>query len=370
MRISTSFVLLATLAAAVLPVRAAETHVVELKNGTKIVGTIEKQEGGKVYINADLLGQVVVDATALVTTETPAEAATPAPSTAATPPVVVAPSGAPGAVPHTDPNKVTWKRSLSINGSYNSAAYVQGPIPGSGGTSASGIEGRMLGLSGKQQTVQVSGMIIRASPTEAITLTGSYGYADYEPAGKVVDNWNGEFTYTHILSPKTYVLTRSTYKVDHIALIDHSFEQVAGYGFKLVDTDRTKLDVIPGVSEVNESKGTRFDDKWIFSAGFLENLDHSFNERVSLQQRFKYRVGVTDTEVWSINSYLGINSALSEHISLNVGLTYTYDNTLGPVSPQTADTLLALGVTPADIALLRPAKKDQLQLTTGIEFNF
>ena len=134
-------------------------------------------------------------------------------------------------MPKTDPNKVTWKRSLSINGSYNSAAYVQGPIPGAAGT-ATGLEGRSLGLSGKQQTVQINGMILRASPTEAITLTGSYGYADYEPAGKVVDNWNGEFTYTHILSPKTYVLARSTYKVDHIALIDHSFEQVAGYGLR------------------------------------------------------------------------------------------------------------------------------------------
>jgi hypothetical protein len=367
MRILTSFLLLAALAVA-LPVRAAETHVVELKNGTKIVGTIEKQEGGKIYINADLLGQIVVDATALATTQTPAEAATPAPSTAATPPVVVAPSGAPGAVPQTDPNKVTWKRSLSINGSYNSAAYVQGPIPGA--PAVYGLEGRGLGLSGKQQTVQVSGMIIRASPTEALTLTGSYGYADYEPAGKVVDNWNGEFTYTHILSPKTYVLTRSTYKVDHIALIDHSFEQVAGYGFKLMDTDRTKLDLIPGVSEVNESKGTRYDDKWIFSAGFLENLDFAFNERVSLQERFKYRVGVSDTEVWAINSYLGLNSALSEHISLNVGVTYTYDNTLGPLAPTIANSLLAAGIPPSVVADMRPAKKDQVQLTTGIEFNF
>jgi hypothetical protein len=369
MRISTSFLFLAALAV-VSPGRAAETHVVELKNGTKIVGTIEKQEGGKVYINADLLGQIVVDATALVTTETAAEAVTPPASTQAAPAVVMAPTGAPGAVPKTDPDKVTWKRSLSINGSYTSAAYVQGPIPGSAGTTATGVEGRMLGLSGKQQTVQINGMIIRASPTQALTLTGSYGYADYEPAGKVVNNWNSEFTYTHILSPKTYALTRSTYKVDKIALIDHSFEQVAGYGFKLMDTDRTKLDVIPGLSEVNESKGTPYDDKWIFSAGFLENLEHSFNERVSLQERFKYRVGVTDTEVWTINSYLGINSALSEHISLNVGLTYTYDNTLGPVSPSTASTLLALGVSPADIPQLRPAKKDLLQLTTGIEFNF
>ncbi len=264
MRILSSL-LVAVLVVAV-PARAAESHVIELKNGTKLVGTIQKQEGGKVYINAELLGPVVVDASSLVTTETAAEAATPPASTKPAPVVASTPSGAPAAPPKADPNKITWKRSLSINGS---AAYVQGPIPGA--PPGSGIEGAGLGLSGKQSTVQVNGMILRASPTMAVTLTGGYGYAKYEPAGAVVNNWNGEFTFTRILSPKNYILTRSTYKVDKIALIDHSFEQVVGYGFKLIETERTKFDVIPGLSEVNEKKGTAFDDQWIFSAGSFQH---------------------------------------------------------------------------------------------------
>jgi hypothetical protein len=304
-------------------------------------------------------------------------AADSSPAAAAVPPTEVkAPSAvvntpppqAPSTPPKGDPGKVTWKRSLSINGSYNSAAYVQGPIPGS--PAALPIEGAALGLSGKQSSLQVTGMILRATPTLALTLTGSVGYAKYEPSGTVVDNWNSEFTFTRVLSPKTYVLARSTYKVDKIALIDHSFEQVVGYGFKVIDTERTKLDLIPGLSELNEKKGTAFDDEWILSAGFLENLEHAFNERVSLQQRFKYRVGLNDTEVWSVNASLGLNAALNEHVSMNVTLSYVYDNTLGPVSPSLASALAGFGLTPAQISALRPAKKDTLQLTSGLEFNW
>ncbi len=351
----------------VLTSRAAESHVIELKNGTKIVGTIQKQEGGKVYIDADLLGQVVVDASSLAAADAPARATLPA-SSAPAAPIVTAASSAPSAPPKADKNRVVWKRSLSVSGTYNSAAYVQDNIPGS--PPALGLEGRSLGLSGKQSMVQVNGMIMRVTPTMALSLTGSYGYADYEPAGAVVDNWNTEFTFTRMLSPKRYILARSTYKVDNVALIEHSFEQIVGYGFKIIENERTQFDLIPGISEVNEKKGTAFDDEWILSVGFLENLEHAFNERVSLQQRFKYRVGVNDTEVWSINSYLGINSALTKNISLNLGLTYTYDNTLGPLSPSIAESLIGAGIPPGIVSQMRPANKDQLQLTTGVELKF
>lgn len=364
MRLHASLLLLASFLT--LSGRAEEPRVIELKNGTRIVGTVQKEEAGKLYIEAELIGSVVIDASAVVQASA-AENATPPASTSA-PQLAAAPSGAPGALPKNSKDRVVWKRSISVNGSYNSAAYVQGEIPGA--PPGLGLEGSALGLSGRQKMVQLSGTIARVTPLQAVVLTGSYTYADYAPAGRVVDNWNTELTFTQMLSDKRYLLARSTYKVDEISLIDHSFEQVLGYGFKIIDNERTQFDIIPGLSEVNERKGTAFDDEWILSVGFLQNLEHAFNERVSLQQRFKYRVGVEDSEVWSINAYLGINSALSERVSLNVGLTYTYDNTLGPLSPSIADSLLAAGLPPSVVSQLRPANKDQLQLTTGIEFSF
>lgn len=358
--------LLAAMGAALSSFALAET--IEFKNGTKIVGTIEKQEGGKVTINAELLGTLVVDASALVSAAASSPAAAAIPPSDVKQPVPVpaaAVATAPSAKPAKgDPSKPVWKRTFSVNGSYNTATYVQGPIPGA---PAGFPTGAQVGLQGKQSTIMMNGSVLRATATEAITLAGSYGYAKYEPAGVVLDNWSGEFTFTRVLSPKNYILARSTYKVDHTAQIEHSFEQVVGYGIKVVETEATKLDFIPGLSEVHEKKGTAFDDQWILSAGFLERLEHHFNERVSLEQRFKYRVGVKDTEVWNINAYLGLNSAITKNVSLNVGATYTYDNTLGPFPGPLAS---GLGLPPALAAALRPAKKDQLQLTSGLEFNW
>jgi hypothetical protein len=377
MRVSSS--LLAIAAAAALPLFAAEPSVIELKNGTKIVGSIQKQEGAKIYIDAELLGPLVVDASALAAAPAASSPAAAAAAAAATPerapaaPIPVA-SGA-GTAPATPPaahGRVVWKRMMSVSGSYNSAAYEQGAVPGSPADAP--LKGSELGLSGKQSTVQLNGMIMRATPTLAIALTGAYSYAKYEPAGRVLDAYSGELTVTRILSPKTYALSRSTYKVDQIALIDRSFEQVIGYGFKLVDTDRTKLDVIPGLSEVNEIKGTKYDRDWILSGGFLENCDFIFNERVTLHQRFKYRVGLSESEVWTINSYLGIESKLTEQLSLNVGLTYVYDNTLGPLPPSLIPAamyaLMNAGQDPNLAYALRPGNKAQLQLTTGLQFKW
>jgi hypothetical protein len=39
-----------------------KARLIVLKNGSRLVGTIQKQEGGKLYIDAEILGLVVIDA--------------------------------------------------------------------------------------------------------------------------------------------------------------------------------------------------------------------------------------------------------------------------------------------------------------------
>lgn len=350
------------LTAALSPFATAQT--IELKNGTKIVGTIEKQEGGRVFINAELLGPIVVDASALVSTT--AKALPPTESKKEMPVAGAAHSSSTAALsPAPDPNKVHWKRTLSINGSYTSATYSQGPIPGA--PAGFPFTGAVARLQGEQSMVQLNAMFLRATATEVFSLTANYGYAKFEPQGEVMKNWGGEMSLVYFLSPRRYLFSRTTHKVDRISLVDHSFEQIFGYGFKVIKTAQDKLDVIPGVSGLHESKGTRYDDDWHTSVGMTENYEHAFNERVSLEQRFQYRVSLKDSEVWAINGNLGIRAAMTANISLNVRATYTYDNTLGPLPP-TLWPLFLSRLTPAQVAALRPAKKDQLHITSGLEF--
>lgn len=45
-------------------VASRSSGVIELKNGTVLVGTVEKEEAGKLYIEAGFIGRVVIDASA------------------------------------------------------------------------------------------------------------------------------------------------------------------------------------------------------------------------------------------------------------------------------------------------------------------
>jgi hypothetical protein len=325
------------------------------------------------------VGDVVIDATSVVKradTEPPSVAAIPPPSGGAPVPVAAAAptppaqtSGGPAAASDTAAaqGKAFWKRILSVNGSYTSATYTQGAIKGA---PAGFPTGANLGLQGTQETMNASATLIGATPSQAFSLTASYGYANYQPSGTVMNNHGAELTYTYVLSPEDYLLTRSTYKVDKPSNIEHAFEQVFGFGHKFINTETTHLDLIPGVSMVDDDRGTPWDNKWILSAGFLEHLDHAFNERFSLEQRFKYRVGVEHTSVWYTQTYLGIKAQVTEHVTFNTGGTYSYDNTLGQVPPALVSSFLAEGLTQQMIDQMVPAKKGQFLLTSGLEYNW
>ena len=258
---------------------------------------------------------------------------------------------------------------LSINGSYNSATFDQGKI--SGIPANSPIQtGAQAGLQGQQSTLQVTGMMMALTPDQVLSLVGSYGYADYQPAGAVMNNHSAELTYEYLDSPSTFIFVRTTYKVDKVSLIDHSLEQILGYGWKIVNTSRTKFELVPGFSLVNVKDGSRYDDEWIPSAGILENFEYAFNPRVSLKQRFKYRDGLTHSQDWDVNAYLGLSFPIAEHLSFEMGATYNYDNTLGPLPATIARGFVNAGLPASVVSQLMPEKKDQLLITSGLEYTW
>lgn len=338
---------------------------ITLKNGTAIVGEVIKDDAEQVTIQADLIGQITVkrsDVANVAQSSTGAAAADSAVTRATAPePVQVAKQEA-----ERDPTKPFWKRTLSFSGSYSSANYDQGTL-GAGIPPGLPDTGASLGLQGATSTFNISALVIRATPKQVFEFRGSYGNAEYEPAGQVVDNYSGEASLIQIFTPKTYALGSVSYKVDKIALIDHEFEQIIGYGYKAIDDDRVKLDLIPGIALSESKQGTQYDGDWIFSAGFLERFEYHFNERVSLIQRLKYRIGIEDSNVWKLNAEVKLKAGLTEHASVTVTGIYTYDNTLGPIPPTILNGLGSLG---PYYSGFRPAEKGRLSLESGLEFDF
>jgi hypothetical protein len=361
--------LIALVGAAALIVSAVSLHadVLRLKNGDILSGTITQREGGVVTIKGNLYGEVSVQESDVASFEvgTGVTAATTS-ATAAVPVTAAATAAAAGGVasatipaaaaPAADPNKATWSRSLTVGGSYVSAPYKQGVVPGT----APGVTGAQLGQLGDQYSVQISGAIIRATAKNAISLEGSYTYADYEPyPSPVADTYSATLAWNHALSPRHYTVSRTSYMVDEVKNIDHSFYQIVGVGWKLIDTEATKLDIVPGLMLSHEKKNFVFDNQWEPGYGFLQNLTHAFNPAMSFEQRLTFRNLFEDAYYYTVDAYVGFKGMLSATIGVQVGVTYNYDN-----GADRRAFIAGPGL------VFYPSNQGVLSLSTGFQFKF
>lgn len=344
------------------PVRA---DVLRLKNGDTFTGKIIRQEGGKVTLKGDLYGEITVNESDVASfkigeslTATDLEAA---PATAAVP-VTPASAGAGGSTASSfkgqagNPAKAAWTRTITFGGTYVSPTFEQGQIP----NTPPGTTGAALRLPGRILGVQASASFIRTTLTDAHSLDLNYNYTDYEPNGRQTDNYSGAFAWNHKLTERTYTASRTSYSVDTVKNIDYSAVQLVGFGYKLIDTVQTKLDIVPGLVATKEKKGTPYDGDIQVGGGFLENYVYFFNQYASLEQRVLYRQSFEETDLYVVDAYIGFKGMLSPRMGVTIGLSYIYDNSLGPITFPFGGTTVTLDA----------QNKDQLTLTSGIQYKF
>ena len=359
---------LLALTAACLALASSPAHadVLRLKNGDTLTGKILRQEGGKVTLKGDLYGEITVnesDVASFKVGDGLSAADLEAPKTAAVPVTAAAPAGGTGGSTSStfagqagDPKKAAWSRTLTFGGSYVSPTFEQGQIPGT----PPGTTGATLRLPGRILGVQASATFVRTTLTDAHSLELNYNYTDYEPNGRQTDNYSGTFAWNHKLSERTYTSSRTSYSVDTVKNIDYAALQLLGFGYKLKDTVQTKLDLVPGIILSQEKKGNKFDGDLLLGGGFLENFTYFFNQYASFEQRVLYRQSFEESDVYAIDAYVGFKGMLSPRMGVTIGVTYLYDNTLGPVSFPFGGTTVTL----------QAQNKDQLSIQSGIQYKF
>ncbi len=343
----------------------AQADTLRLKNGDLLTGTTTKQEGGKVYFKSDYLGDLVIKESDVASSKTgaapsAAEVAAPASSAAASgasPAIGVASStgstdfkGQAG-----DANKPNWTRSLSFGGAYNSAIFEQGRLKTATGAQIP-TTGASLKLPGTTTSYQGALSLVRTTPTDAHSFDATTTFSDSEPNGKVADTYSGVFAWNHKLSDRTYTVSRTSYTVDNVKNIDYSAIQLAGFGYKVVNTQKTKFDIIPGVLLMREKKGNQYDDRTIFGVGFAQSLAYFPYAFGGFEQKVLYRRSVNDSKLWVADAYIGFKGMLSAQLGVSVGVSYVYDNTLGPLP------------TPFNFVIAQ--KKDLIQTTYGFQYKF
>lgn len=346
---------------ALLVVPSLFADTVKLKNGDTLTGKILEQADGKVKFKGTLFGELTINESDIADYkigDAPSEAAATASAPVAAAPAVSAPSANKSdfSGQKDAPAKPVWSRSITFGGNYLTPTFTQGQISGA----PAGTTGAALSLPGRVIGVQAAANFLRATQSDVHGLDLTWAYTDYEPSGTQTDNHSAAFIWNHKINDRSYTVSRTSYSVDQVKNIDYSAVQLFGVGYKIIDTPQTKFDFVPGAVLMQEKKGNAFDDEFQYGGGFLESFIYYFNAKASFEQRLLYRQSFKESELYAIDAYLGFKGMISAKLGLTVGLSYLYDNSLGPVSfPFGGGTVT-----------LDAQKKGQLTLTSGVQYKF
>ena len=147
--------------------------------------------------------------------------------------------------------------------------------------------------------------------------------------------WKSEWE----LSDKSFLFGKLDWRKDRFGGFDTQFSQVAGYGHRLIKTDKHALnaEVGAGARQSEAQDGTE-DDETIFSGGLYYTW--TFSETASFSQDLK-------TEVGSDNTYSESISKVTARLLGNLALVASYTikhNSDVPAGTEKRDTYTALSL--------------------------
>ena len=337
------------------PAHAQETPAtvkveLHLKDGTVLIGEVVSKDAGKIRFRSQALGEITIAADDVLS-RGPAAAA----ELVATPP---APAG-----PVTTTPKGIWTRTIAAGAAWVGPPFTQGALAGG----LPGLTGAAMRLPGAQTSVQTTVTVTHTSPVDDGSLSGSYTYVDNQPTGRVTGATALDLQYSRLITKRMYVVSRSSFRRDTVRNIDNSFAELAGLGRKVIDTRRLRADVVLGGALLRENTNTRFDDTYQPQAGMMEVFALQLNPRAQFTHRATYRVGLRESTIWSLETYTGLQGALTSRLSIALGLTWNYDNILGDAVTRVPANALFSG-SPA--LTLFANQKTFRQITSNLQFTF
>jgi hypothetical protein len=327
-----------------------------LADHTMLVGTIVSEDASTIVLDAGVLGKITLKASDVVGRMDPAVLA-----------AVGAPPPAPPPMPDTGVSffapagQVRWTRTMMFGGSYSSPIFEQGAVR----TNMPEVQltGESLKLPGTQYTVQGQLSIIRSSDAHMAYFNASYIRMIVEPLGKQteVPKISVGYSFRNSQQDRYFYTSLFEWYTDKVRNIEVSNQAFVGVGFHAVRTPKVKLDLVPLVGVLHEEKGTRFDNKLLGGFGGMWQLTYSPSPVVQIEHRENFHAAFNDFEYRGLESYLGFKGMIGKRLALSVGVTHTFDASLGE----------AVLTTPTAPGLRVFANKEHvLRATTGIQVTF
>lgn len=127
------------------------------------------------------------------------------------------------------------------------------------------------------------------------------------------------------LTPRTYVFGQNQYLHDEFKDIDYLLAPTAGVGYKLFDTEATKLAIDGAVGGVWE-KNPGFDVNSSGALTFGEKLSQALTGNTTLTQSFNALWKTRDFDDALYTAGIGVAAAMSTHTQLKVEVLNVYKN--------------------------------------------
>lgn len=153
----------------------------------------------------------------------------------------------------------------------------------------------------------------------------TYGELDSE---KNVEGLHGFGQYNRLFTERAFGYVRLDALHDAIADVEYRITFSPGAGYYFIKNEQTTLSGEVGPAFIYEKQGS--ETTGYFTARLAERFEHKFNENVRLWQMAEFLPQVDDLDNFLINAEIGVESKLTERLSLKVFAIDNYDNEPAP----------------------------------------
>ena len=158
-----------------------------------------------------------------------------------------------------------------------------------------------------------------------IGADATYGELEGE---KNVEGLHGFGQYNRLFSDRAFGYLRLDGLHDAIADIEYRFTFSPGAGYYFIKNTQTTLSAEAGPAFIYEKVGG--DTTGYFTARLAERLEYKFNDNVRFWQAVEFLPQVDNFENFLINAEIGVESKLTEKLSMKVFAIDNYDNEPAP----------------------------------------
>ncbi len=306
---------------------AARAEQVSLKNGDHLTGSIVSMDGKKLVIKTTYAGEVSIDwgevsefssdKDSLVVTKVDKQLMS-GTVTSEGSDILVATTQGVQKVLRTD---VSTMRSPADQAAYEKSLHPGMMEDWTGG----GSFGFALARGSSETTnVSLGFNALRKTSTDAWVVNATSIYSTDEKLGQTTANsLGGLIRYDHNLTKKVFVYGAFTGMYDELQDLNYRIMPSGGFGYHLIASPATTLDVLGGLGYTRESYYDNTVNN-LLTATLGDEFTHKFTANTSITQSLYYLPSLNQTSNYRVNFNFGIATKLNHWLTANANFNDLY----------------------------------------------